>query len=58
MALSSFQLFLNQIKTAPDQLKIKVIQIVFDVMMTFERDFFERADGMVARLKIYSLELD
>ncbi|KAI0030500.1 nuclear condensing complex subunits [Vararia minispora EC-137] len=41
MATGAFQLFTSQIKTAnvPEQLKIKVLQIVFDVILVHEREF-------------------
>lgn len=40
MALSSFQLFLGQVKSSPESLRMKVLQIVFDIMMTYEKDLF------------------
>lgn len=39
MALNSFQLFLGQIQTAPEILKMRVLQVVFDVLMVHDRDF-------------------
>ena len=39
MALNSFQLFLGQIQSAPEQLKIRVLQIAFDIMMVHEHEF-------------------
>ncbi|KAH7929985.1 ARM repeat-containing protein [Leucogyrophana mollusca] len=39
MALNSFQLFLGQIQSAPEVLKIRVLQIVFDILMVHEGDF-------------------
>ena len=39
MALSSFQLFLKQIQQSPEELKIRVLQVVFDIMMVHEGDF-------------------
>ena len=40
MALNSFQLFLGQIQTAPELLKLRVLQVVFDILMVHDRDFF------------------
>ncbi|OAX38286.1 hypothetical protein K503DRAFT_718426 [Rhizopogon vinicolor AM-OR11-026] len=45
MALNSFQLFLGQIQTAPEVLKIRVLQIVFDILMVHENDFKEGGAG-------------
>ena len=39
MALSSFQLFLSQVQSAPEVLKTRVLQIIFDILMAHERDF-------------------
>lgn len=33
MALNSLQLFLSQVQSAPEVLKIRVLQIVFDILM-------------------------
>ncbi|KAL4072446.1 nuclear condensing complex subunit [Scleroderma yunnanense] len=42
MALNSFQLFLSQIQAAPEVLKIRVLQIVFDIMMVHDGEFLGR----------------
>jgi condensin complex subunit 3 len=39
MALNSFQLFMSQVQTAPELLKLRVLQILFDVLMVHDRDF-------------------
>jgi condensin complex subunit 3 len=39
MATNSFQLFLGQIQSAPGILKIRVLQIVFDILMVHEGEF-------------------
>ncbi|KAH8101082.1 nuclear condensing complex subunit [Cristinia sonorae] len=39
MALNSFQLFLSQVQSAPEVLKLRVLQIVFDILMVNEGDF-------------------
>ncbi|KAI6131286.1 nuclear condensing complex subunit [Pisolithus croceorrhizus] len=44
MALNSFQLFLSQIQAAPEVLKIRVLQIVFDILMVHEGDFLGRSN--------------
>jgi condensin complex subunit 3 len=47
MALNSFQLFLGQIQTAPEVLKLRVLQIVFDILMVHENDFMNKESGAV-----------
>ncbi|KAL1941783.1 hypothetical protein VTO73DRAFT_6783 [Trametes versicolor] len=39
MALSSFQLFLSQVQSAPEVLKVRVLQIIFDILMVHEGAF-------------------
>ncbi|KAI0747199.1 nuclear condensing complex subunit [Daedaleopsis nitida] len=39
MALSSFQLFLSQVSTAPEVLKVRVLQIIIDILMVHEGAF-------------------
>lgn len=48
MALNSFQLFLGQIQSAPEVLKIRVLQIVFDILMVHEGEFLAK-DGAGVR---------
>ncbi|KIK98064.1 hypothetical protein PAXRUDRAFT_824294 [Paxillus rubicundulus Ve08.2h10] len=43
MALNSFQLFLGQIQAAPEVLKTRVLQIVFDILMVHEGDFLGKS---------------
>jgi condensin complex subunit 3 len=43
MALNSFQLFLSQVQTASEVLKLRVLQVVFDVLMVHEGDFLANA---------------
>jgi len=60
MALNSFQLFLSQVQTAPEVLKLRVLQVVFDVLMVHEGDFLANASVGVGRfhyLRLYSCEL-
>ncbi|KAL4248656.1 CND3 (condensin subunit 3) family protein [Abortiporus biennis] len=39
MALNSFQLFLSQVQSAPEILKMRVLQIVFDILMIHQKEF-------------------
>jgi len=47
MALSSFQLFLSQVQSSPNELKLKVLQVVFDLLITYENEFFGRSPDIV-----------
>ena len=51
MALSSFQLFLSQVQSAPEVLKIRVLQVIFDVLMVHDRDFFAPGSPNVRRYR-------
>jgi len=54
MALASFQLFLAQIQSSPEVLKIRVLQIVFDILMVHEGEFLGKG-GEHVRNGIYLL---
>jgi condensin complex subunit 3 len=55
MALNSFQLFLSQVQTAPEVLKLRVLQVVFDVLMVHEGDFLANASVGVRICRVYFL---
>lgn len=55
MALNSFQLFLSQVQTAPEVLKLRVLQVVFDVLMVHEGDFLANASVGVRLILILRL---
>ena len=50
MALNSFQLFLSQIQAAPEVLKLRVLQIVFDILMVHDAEFLGRGNVGVCDL--------
>ena len=53
MALNSFPLFLNQLSSSPEALRIRVLHIVFDVMMVHEGDFLGNANvGVSERMAV------
>lgn len=37
--MNSFQLFLSQVQSAPEPLKIRVLHVVFDILMVHDKDF-------------------
>ncbi|EIN08176.1 hypothetical protein PUNSTDRAFT_143847 [Punctularia strigosozonata HHB-11173 SS5] len=57
MALNSFQLFLGQIHAAPEPLRMRVIQVVFDIMMVHEGDFLGRGSQNAERIVPFLLEV-
>ncbi|KAF7426008.1 hypothetical protein PC9H_008370 [Pleurotus ostreatus] len=60
MALGSFQLFLNQVQNSPVELRLKVLQLVFDLLVMYEHEFFGRpeiADRIITFL-LQTLETD
>lgn len=56
MATNSFQLFLNQVQTAPEELKLKVLQIVFDLLIMYDREFLGRSEEIVSAVSFLSFE--
>ncbi|EGO04008.1 hypothetical protein SERLA73DRAFT_102367 [Serpula lacrymans var. lacrymans S7.3] len=56
MALSSFQLFLSQVQGAPEGLKLKVLQVVFDLLMVYDKEFFGRSEDVAERILTFLLQ--
>lgn len=50
MAMSSFQLFLKQVQSAPEELKLKVLQVIFDILMVYEEELLNRNKDVVRRV--------
>jgi condensin complex subunit 3 len=46
IAVKSLQLFLGQIQNAPEQLKFKLLQIVFDLMVMYDQQLWGRAEDV------------
>ncbi|KAJ6624265.1 nuclear condensing complex subunit [Mycena sp. CBHHK59/15] len=44
IAVKSLQLFLSQIQNAPEQLKTKVLQVVFDLMIMYDQQLWARPE--------------
>ena len=55
MALSSFQLFLNQVQSAPEELKVRVLQVIFDLLIMYDQEFFGRSEEIVRHIGIARL---
>ena len=50
MAVNSFQLFLSQVQAAPEELKLKVLQIVLDILIMYDQEFFGKPNDIVSIL--------
>ncbi|KIY53262.1 hypothetical protein FISHEDRAFT_33685 [Fistulina hepatica ATCC 64428] len=48
MAISSFQLFLSQVQAAPPNLKLKVLQIVLDLLIMYDTEFLGSDEDVVS----------
>ncbi|KAJ7785293.1 nuclear condensing complex subunit [Mycena maculata] len=46
IAVKSLQLFLSQIQHAPEGLKVKVLQVVFDLLITYDGQLWGRAEDV------------
>jgi condensin complex subunit 3 len=54
MALNSFQLFMSQIQSSPEVLKMRVLHIVFDILMLHEGEFLgKEGDNVSNRSSTY-----
>lgn len=56
MALNSFQLFIGQVQNSPEDLKSKVLQVIFDLLLMYDREFFGRSENSVVSGSYYSSE--
>ncbi|KII87700.1 hypothetical protein PLICRDRAFT_30295 [Plicaturopsis crispa FD-325 SS-3] len=57
MALNSFQLFLSQVQAAPEVLKLRVLQIVFDILMVHEGEFLGKEGAAGDRIVEFLLHV-
>ena len=48
MALSSFQLFLNQAQNAPAELKVEVLKVIMDLLILYDDEFFGKSEETVS----------
>ena len=52
MAMSSFQLFLNQVQSAPEDLRLKVLQVIFDILMVYDEELLKRSKEIVCHFLV------
>ncbi|KAJ7258714.1 nuclear condensing complex subunit [Mycena haematopus] len=58
IAVKSLQLFLGQIQNAPEQLKFKILQIVFDLMIMYDQQLWGRPEDGQAILTFLANTLE
>ncbi|GLB42179.1 putative nuclear condensing complex subunits, C-term domain [Lyophyllum shimeji] len=56
MALSSFQLFLGQVQSAPEELKLRVLQVIFDLLIMYDQEFFARSEDIAQKIINFVLQ--
>lgn len=55
VAFNSFHMFIGQVQQSPEELKIRILQVIFDVFMVHENDFL--ANGNVGVRDVLSSPL-
>ena len=58
MALSSFQLFVSQVQSAPEELKVQVLQVIFDLLFLYNQEFLGGSEDVVRPCSSATLNLD
>ncbi|KZT66264.1 hypothetical protein DAEQUDRAFT_768182 [Daedalea quercina L-15889] len=56
MAMNSLQLFLNQVQSAPEDLKVKVLQVVFDILMIYDEELLLRSEDIAHKIVTFLLQ--
>lgn len=56
MALSSFQLFVSQVQSAPEELKVRVLQVIFDLLFLYNQEFLGRSEDITKRIVDFLLQ--
>ncbi|KAH9836048.1 nuclear condensing complex subunit [Rhodofomes roseus] len=56
MAMNSFQLFLNQVQSAADDLKTKVLQVIFDILMVYDEELLLRSEDIASKIVTFLLQ--
>ncbi|KAL0578384.1 chromosome condensation complex Condensin, subunit G [Marasmius crinis-equi] len=47
MAINSFQLFLSQVQSSHEELKLKVLKIIFDMLVLYDGEFLGRSEDIM-----------
>lgn len=45
--MSSFQLFMGQVQSAREGLKLKVLQVIFDILMMYDKELLHHSPEIV-----------
>ncbi|KAH9924026.1 nuclear condensing complex subunit [Fomitopsis serialis] len=56
MAMNSFQLFLNQVQSAPEDLKVKVLRVIFDILMVYDEELLLRSEDIAEKIVTFLLQ--
>ncbi|KAG6899482.1 hypothetical protein C0993_009846 [Termitomyces sp. T159_Od127] len=56
MALGSFQLFFGQVQNAPEEVKLRVLQVIFDLLIMYDEEFFSRSDDVAQKITGYLIQ--
>ncbi|KAI3616327.1 condensin subunit cnd3 [Moniliophthora roreri] len=57
MAINSFQLFLSQVQSAHEELKLKVLKIIFDLLVMYDREFLGRSAEVSQQIVTFVLQM-
>jgi hypothetical protein len=52
------QLFINQVKSSPELLRIRLLQIIIDLLMTHDKTFLSASNPNVSRSESSALTVD
>ncbi|KAF9010128.1 nuclear condensing complex subunit [Cyathus striatus] len=50
MALSSFQLFVSQVQSAPDELRVQVLRTILDLLFMYDQELFGKSEDIAIRI--------
>ncbi|KAG6887175.1 hypothetical protein C0992_000306, partial [Termitomyces sp. T32_za158] len=56
MALGSFQLFFGQVQNAPEEVRLRVLQVIFDLLVMYDEEFFSRSDDVAQKITGYLVQ--
>ncbi|KAK1232890.1 chromosome condensation complex Condensin, subunit G [Marasmius sp. AFHP31] len=57
MAVNSFQLFLSQVQSAHEELKLNVLKIIFDLLILYDGDFLGRSEEISHQIITFVLQM-
>ncbi|KIY72680.1 hypothetical protein CYLTODRAFT_19435 [Cylindrobasidium torrendii FP15055 ss-10] len=57
MALNSFKLFFSQLQNTPDELRLKVLTIVFDLILVYEFDIIARDEVVAEQITTFLVQM-